>query len=64
MADSWTSRGVSSTFWVVLDSLPVTGQESRGGYCTRYGLRPIRPQPKHFQESKLGPNLIVRLYHF
>ena len=33
-------------------------------YCTGYGLRPIRPSAEHSQESKLGPNLIVRPYRF
>lgn len=32
------------------------------GYCTGYGLGPNGPQPKHSQESELGPNLIVSPY--
>ena len=64
MVDGWTSWGVSSTFWVVLNSLLVTGHESRGGYCTGYGLRPIGPWPEHSQGPKLSPNLIVSPYRF
>ena len=64
MANGWTSQGVSSTFWVVLDSLSVIEHESKGGYCTGYGLKPIGPQPEHSLELKLGPNLIVSPYHF
>ena len=43
MVDGWTSRGVSSTCWIVLDSLPVAGHKLRKGYCMGYDPRPIGP---------------------
>ena len=57
MVDGWTSRGVSSTCWIVLDSLPVAKHESRGGYYTGYDPRPIGPWAlaQTFSRTKTEP---------
>ena len=66
MVDGWASRGVSSTCWIVLNSFPVAGHESRGAIVR--GMIPgpsgLRPWPKHSLGSKLGPSLIVSPFHF
>ena len=64
MANGWTSQGVSSTYWVVLNSLLITGHESREGYCTGCDPGPTGPWPKHSQRPKLSPKIIASPFHF